>query len=123
MKYDYHQSDIDATAGIRTEHIAFVGVHKHGGSVKVEEVIVEEADGNANSLTWNVQLDGRQIFSADQSVSAASTPETFIPDQNLHATGDNLQLLFEVTGPTGTESGSEVMHVTVTLDDGREVTA
>lgn len=114
MKNDYNRTGVDATTR-GTALIGFVQAHKYGGSVFVEEIMVEEVGGQGGF--FNVQLDGRQIFSNTQSVTTGTTPETFEPDQNRHATGDNLALDFEVVNQ---ESASETYNVGVLLSTGDE---
>lgn len=115
MRHDYNAIGVSATA-LGTTHIGFVAAHKFGGSVFVEEVIVEEDGGNSG--LWNVQLGGRELFSQTQSVATGTTPETFVPDQNRYATGDNLELIFDRANQ---ESGSQTYNVAVSLSTGEDV--
>jgi len=112
--HDYHAEVDAATAGRSV--ISFLGVHKFGSSVTVEEVTVEQTN-NADA-DFNVELDGSDTFSAEQSVSAADSAETLTPDQNRHAAGDAVDLAVDVS--TAAANAADQLLVTVTVDDGKE---
>lgn len=100
MRQDYTHESITATATGQTE-LGPVGIHLFGGTVQVVAVTARET--SSADTGWNVNLGGNAIFSASQSVSSADTWETFIPDQNKRAAGENVSLEADVTasGTTG----------------------
>lgn len=68
--------------------------HKEGGSIEVVELVVEQTT-NADA-EFNLQVDGNDAFSSEQSVDTADTLESFVPDQNEFA-ADNVLLELDVS--------------------------
>lgn len=112
--HDYH-TEVDAASTGRSV-ISFLGVHKFGSSVTVEEVTAEQTN-NADA-DFNVELDGSDVFSGEQSVSAADTAETLTPDQNRHAAGDTPDLAVDVSSAAA--NAADQLLVTVTVSDGKD---
>lgn len=85
---DYNNEHTVTSRGAK--HHAFVQAHKYKGKVFVEEVVAEmEGD---KPISFNVTLDGNNLFSAAQTVTTTDTPQSFTPDQNRYASGDTTQL-------------------------------
>lgn len=76
-------------------------------TVEVVRVVVEQL--NAADADWNVELGGNDVFSAEQSVSSADTPEGFVPDQNRFDADETSQIALDVS-TAGSAGG---LHVTV----------
>lgn len=114
MKHDYNTpGSVDAIA-TKSSHMGFVQAHEFGGTGFVEKVVVR-ADDNTNP-SFNIVIDGSTLFSTDQTLTAADTPETFVPDQNRHFTGPSVQVLFSVTASASTNND---MECGVLVDDQR----
>jgi hypothetical protein len=105
--------EISADA-VATEAVDLLQAYKHGGAVTVLSVVVEQT--GAADTDWNIELDGNDLFAAEQSVGAADTPEEFIPDQNREAHDDTaVPLALDVSG-AGT--GGTELNVSILWDDG-----
>lgn len=94
--------------------MGFALEHRFGGSGFVEEVVVRVDDNTSPS--FNVLVNGNTLFSNDQVLAAADTPETFVPDQNRHYSGPSVEVLFSVTGSA---SVANQINATVLVDDGK----
>jgi hypothetical protein len=101
---------------VATETVDLIQAHKHGGSVTALAVVVEQT-GSADA-EFNVELDGEDLFAAEQSVAAANTPEEFIPEQNRDAHDDEaVELAVDVSSAAA--GAGEELNVSVLWDDGR----
>lgn len=96
--------------------IDLLQAYKFEGSVTVLAVVVQQTN-NADA-EWNVELDGNDLFSAEQSVAAADTPEEFIPDQSQDA-HDDVGVRIDVDVSTGAANAADSLGVSVLWDDGR----
>lgn len=113
MQQDYTHENITATSTGQTE-LGPVNIHRFGGTVHA--VLVTARQGGATDAAFNVNLDGNAIFSDSQQVAASNTFETFTPDQNKFASGENVSLEADVA--TAGSSGPLLMGVL--LDTGKE---
>lgn len=111
MKQDYNATGLDVQS-TGTQLIGFVQTHEYGGSGFVEKVVAQIED-NTNP-EFNVNIDGSAIFSSTQSLAAANTPETFVPDQNRHFTGPSVAVQLDVTTSA---SAANNMDIGVLVDD------
>lgn len=68
--------------------IGFVGIHEFAGSVEAFKVVAEQE--SAATATFNVKLDGNNLFASNQSISASNTPTVHYPDQNKYAAASAL---------------------------------
>jgi len=114
MKHDYNENGIDATTGV-TVPLGFVQAHKYGGSITVEDVVVEMAGTDADN-DFNIEVGGSDVFSAEQTATNGAIG-TFTPDQNREATGEYVQLDIDISAANATTG---TMNVSVMVDDGRE---
>jgi hypothetical protein len=114
-KHDYNATGVAADSTGVT-HVSFVGAHLYGSSATVEQVIAEQS--GAADADFNVELDGNDVFSNEQSLDAADTPEELTPDQNKNAAGSPLELAVDVSSASGTADST--LDVTVVVDDGKE---
>jgi hypothetical protein len=87
-----------AADDVATTALGAILSHKYGSSVEVVEVVVEQTN-NADA-EFNLQVDGNNAFSAEQSVAQADTLESFIPDQNEFS-ADNVLLELDVSNGAG----------------------
>lgn len=77
--------------------------HEADSTIEVIEVAVEQTT-NADA-EFNIKLDGANLFSTAQSVTAGDTLETFIPDQNKHSTAGGLAVEVSSTGSADVLNG------------------
>lgn len=68
--------------------------HKEASTAEVVEVVVEQTT-NADA-EFNLQVNGNDAFSSEQTVSEADTLESFVPDQNEYA-ADNVLLELDIS--------------------------
>lgn len=105
-----------AADAVATTTIDLLQAYKYGGGVTVLAVVVEQTN-NADA-EFNVELEGNDLFAAEQSVAAADTPEEFIPDQNRDAHDDTgVRLAVDVS--TAAAAAGDELNISVLWDDGR----
>lgn len=101
---------------VATETVDLIQAHKHGGGVTALAVVVEQTN-NADT-EFNIELEGEDLFAAEQSVAAADTPEEFVPEQNRDAHDDEVVELTVDVSSAAAAAGDE-LNVSVLWDDGR----
>lgn len=112
-------SSYDATETVGASAAAIDGVATidlgvvAGKDVTVEEVRVE---ATAADFDFNIEANGNDVFSAEQSPSGTSE-EVFRPDQNARAGGDEaVDFEFDVSSASGTGSATASVAVVVTYN-------
>ena len=91
---------VDAATVARTV-VGYIQAYKFGGSVRAVSVAADQE--NADDADWNVELDGSDLFSAEQSVAATDTAEQFQPDQSLDAHDTvGIELAIDVSASSAT---------------------
>lgn len=114
MKRESKAVGIPADAVARTT-IDLLQGYKDGGGVTAHAVVVEQV--GAADAEWNIELDGNDLFDAEQSVAAADTPEEFIPNQNRDAHDDVAVEVAVDVSLAG--AGGSTLIVNVLWDDGQ----
>lgn len=95
IRQDYTDNAIDPTTTGQTQ-LGPVNTHRFGGSVYAK-LVTALVGGPGADMQFNVNLDQQAIFAATQTFSVSDQFETFVPDQNRHASGPNVGLEFDIT--------------------------
>ena len=106
-KHDVLAAELDATAEARTV-VGYIQAYKHDGSVRAVSVAGDQE--GADDAQWNVELDGTDLFAAEQSVAATNTAEQFQPDQNQDA-HDTVGIEVAVDVSTSSATGGSVLNL------------
>jgi|APHM01.1.fsa_nt_gi hypothetical protein len=83
-------------------------------TLEVSNVVVEQT--NAADANWNIQINGDDLFSAEQSVASGDTPENFVPDQNRHVADETATVSVDVSSA----GSAGDLNVFVVFEDHRE---
>jgi hypothetical protein len=98
-------NDDPATADTTT--ICTLGSLFFTGPAEVTRVLCEQT--GAADAQWNVELGGNDLFANEQSVDAADTVESFVPDQNEYSSTESDQLAVSVS--TAGSAGNLIVTV------------
>lgn len=107
----HERAGVAADSAARTV-IGHVGEVFPQGTVEVKRVVVEQTQ--AADADFNIEVGGADVFSAEQSVATAGTPEGFAPDQNRYEADETAQVAVDVSSASAT-AGS-LLHVTVVTE-------
>lgn len=108
MIQDYNATRTVTDRG--SSHVGFIQAHQYDGHVFVERVVAEAVSDKP--ISFNVSLDGNDLFSAAQTVTTTDTPQTFSPDQNRYSSSDTAELRVQNTTQA---TGSGTLNVGVAV--------
>ena len=109
VRQDYTPGGTLDPATAQENQLGPVNLHRYGGAVYAKLVT---ALAGADDVEFNVNLDGNAIFSATQSFTQSGVFQDFVPDQNRYASGQGVDLTFEVTDAT---SGAAISTLFTTV--------
>lgn len=107
----HEATGVAADAAGRTV-IGFLAEAFPNRTVEVKRVIAEQT--GAADADFNVEAGGQDVFSGEQSVANADTPEGFSPDQNRYEASETSDIAVDVSNASGT--GGSTLNVTVVVD-------
>jgi hypothetical protein len=114
MSRHVHERNGIAADDTDSEVIGHVAETFPEATAEIVALVVEQTSNSDGQ--WNVEVGGDALFSQEQGVSAADTPERFVPDQNQQEALETAQI---VLNKSGAAAASDNYTVTVITNDGR----